>query len=79
MSDLPYLWCIAAVIHNGVVMITNKTPVPAQRKRRLAVPLNVRVWTPIAEKLDAAVERQNTNRSDFVREAILEKLNKSAT
>lgn len=59
-------------------MKTNTNPVPAQRKRRLAVPLNVRIWVPIAKRLDEAVEQQNTNRSDFVREAILEKLSKIA-
>lgn len=59
-------------------MTTPSTPVPSKRKRRLAVPLNVRIWVPIAEKLDEVVVKQNTNRSDFVREAIVEKLKRVA-
>ena len=59
-------------------MTTKTSPVPSKRKRRLAVPLNVRIWVPIAEKLDAEVEKQNTNRSDFVRDAIIEKLKRIA-
>lgn len=59
-------------------MNAKSTPVPAKRMRRLAVPLNVRLWTPIAEKLDEVVGKENTNRSDFVREAIIEKLSRMA-
>ncbi|WP_152597778.1 ribbon-helix-helix protein, CopG family [Novilysobacter arseniciresistens] len=57
-------------------MTKQTSPVPAKRQRRLAVPLNIRIWVPIAEKLDEAVMKQNTNRSDFVRDAIVEKLKK---
>lgn len=55
------------------------TPLPAPRpEKRKEVPVRFRVCEELALDMDRIVVRERMTRSDFLREAILEKLSREA-
>lgn len=54
------------------------TPVPAPKQEKKQVPVNFRIGEAIVSEMDKVVMRDRSTRSEFLREAIVEKLKKEA-